>query len=235
MDQKMLFVLLKLTLIIPGYYYFTDISEAFQGQTLSNESEWKNFKDRENLFTVQYPSDWIPNYAGESDKSGPIDIFFDSPGYNLADNKGVTIEFIQYESKSAFNSAQESLESEINEHENDKSLTKFEVERPIECSTYSLNGLQACSYIYEISDKERKSAVIAVDALSNDGTEYESYYLSDFDSFKQFLPTFEKMVKSFKTTENDFITPDILPSNETITDLNTTNTTSSSDDDFSLN
>lgn len=234
LGQRRVLILTAMTMMIFTCYSFTNLTLAFQG--LSNEPVWKIFKDRNNLFTVQYLSDWIPNYAPESAKAGPIDIYFDSPDYS--DVSGVTIEFIEYDAKSAFNSARESLEAEINHHKNDQALSKFEVEQPIECSKYILNGIQACSYIYEIRDENGNSAVIAVDAISDDGTEYESYYLSSFNSFKQYVPIFDKMIKSFQTIENSLVTPDFIPDNESIDNLNatsnTTNGTSSGEDDFTL-
>jgi len=197
------------------------------------EVNWKNFKSRDNLFTVQYPSNWTPSTVRESERSGPIDIIFTSPGSN--EDKWTEVEFIQYDALSAFNSANESLGSEISGLQNDASLTKFQIERPLECSKYTLNGLQACSYIYEVGSKaEGNFAAAAVDALSGDGTEYEVYYKSTFDSFKQFLPTFEKMLKSFKTTGNNSAIADFSLDDKGITSLNATNTTSSNDDDFSL-
>ena len=59
---------------------------------------------------------------------------------------------------------------------------------------------------------------MAVNSLAPNGTEYEVYYKSEFDSFKHFLPTVEHMIGSFRTTgveahaDDDFslgIRPDI--------------------------
>ena len=148
------------------------------------------------------------------------------------------IDIYQYGSKSAFNSAQESLESEISNSQNDPTLTKFEIEQPIECIKYTLNGIQACSYIYETNSKDGGHLVtMSVDAMLNDGTEYEVYYKADTKSFKKYLPIAEEMLMSFKTTDNNSANSGVIEGNDTITDLNITNTTtsSSSDDDFSLN
>lgn len=230
MDQKMLFVLLTFALISFSYYV-TESANAFQPGTESTKSDWKTFKDRDNLFTVQYPSKWTPSYTREADKLGPIDVVFTAPGY-IADKNWAEIDLIQYDSKSAFNSAQESLESEISNFQNDPMVTKFEIERPIECAMYTLNGIQACSYIYEIDSKDGGHlAALAVDALLDDGTEYESYYKADIKSFKKWLPIAEETLVSFKTTDNNSATTGVLLGNDTVTDLNTTNTTSSSSDD----
>ena len=78
---------------------------------------------------------------------GPIDTVFFGP---VSEDELAQVEFIQYPQPSVFTTPKESLESEINILQNDPTTTKFEIERPIECSKYTLNGLPACSYIYEI-------------------------------------------------------------------------------------
>ena len=133
MDQKILCVLLTLA-FISFSYYFTDIANSFTPGTESNKSDWKTFKDRDNLFTVEYPSKWTPAYTKETDKAGPIDVFFTSPGFYTS-KIWQEMDIYQYGSKSAFNSAQESLESEISNSQNDPTLTKFEIEQPIECTS----------------------------------------------------------------------------------------------------
>ena len=73
MDQKIFFVLLILA-FISFSYSFPDIVNAFKPGTESNKSDWKTFKDRDNLFTIEYPSNWTPVYTRDADKSGPIDV-----------------------------------------------------------------------------------------------------------------------------------------------------------------
>jgi hypothetical protein len=232
LDQKKLFVLLTLALVSPSYFS-ADTLDAFNPGTESNKSDWKTFKDRNNLFTIQYPSKWTPSYTGELLKAGPIDIFFDSLG--STEEKGPQIHFIQYDAKSAFNSANDTLESELNMYKDDPAMPGFQIKSPIECVKYTLNGIQACSSIYVYNNGKVPQGVLAVDSISSDGTEYEAYYFSDRDSFKKDSPIFEEMLTSFKTIDNNSMASNVLSGNETITDLNTTNTTKSSDDDFSLN
>ena len=195
---------------------------------------WKTFKDRDNLFTVQYPSNWTPSTAAESERSGPIDTIFSSPGATAT--TGSDVEFIQFAQKSVFSTPREALESEISSLQNDPTVTKFQIEQPLECSKYTLNGLPACSYIYEVHTTDGPNlAIMAVDALAQDGTEYEVYYHSDFDSFEHFLPAVESMVKSFQATGTGTGTDDFSLSGG---DTNTTGllgaNSSSNEDDFSL-
>ena len=157
---------------------------------------WKKFQDRNNLFTVQYPSNWTP--SGVMEPYGPVDMVFLSPGSSL--DSGAEVEFIQYSDPSVFRTAQEALDAEINSLQNDPTLTKFEIERPLECTRYILNGLQACSVIYELRGPDGSFAGLAVDSLAANGTEYEAYYKAAFNSFEHFLPTVENMIESFQTT-----------------------------------
>jgi hypothetical protein len=189
------------------------------------------------LFTVQYPSNWTVSNVAIDERSGPIDIVFFAPVKGAEDT--AELEFIQYSDLSVFNTAQESLESEIIGYDNDPTLAKFEIERPIECQKYTLNGLEACSYIAEMNSQDEKFAVLAVDAVAPDGTEYEAYYRGSFNLFESFLPTVENMIKSFKATgtdsaaaTDDFSLNDSL--NDTSTSTNPTGLDQSDDEDFSL-
>ena len=223
---------------IPGL--FTSESQEDEQPSVT----WKPFKDRNNLFTVQYPSNWTPGGVAEAERSGPIDVLFFAPIKNESDV--AEVEFIQYAEPSVFNTPQEALESEINALQNDPTVTKFEIERPVECSSHNLSGLPACSYIYEIASTDGDNlAIMAVDALAPDGKEYEVYYKASFHLFENLLPTAERMIESFQLTGNnsaattDFsLSSERLSLNETTTAANTTgsppNVNSSNDEDFSL-
>ena len=223
---------------IPGL--FTSESQEDEQPSVT----WKPFKDRNNLFTVQYPSNWTPGGVAEAERSGPIDVLFFAPIKNESDV--AEVEFIQYAEPSVFNTPQEALESEINALQNDPTVTKFEIERPVECSSHNLSGLPACSYIYEIASTDGGNlAIMAVDALAPDGKEYEVYYKASFHFFENLLPTAERMIESFQLTGNksaattDFsLSGERLSLNETTTAANTTgsppNVNSSNDEDFSL-
>ena len=196
---------------------------------------WKNFKDRNNLFTVQYPSDWAPSAPVEDEISGPIDIIFFAPVTGA--DEVAQVEFIQYAQPSIFSTPQEALESEISTLQNDPTVTKFEIERPLECQRFTLNSLPACSYIYEITSPDGNLAVMAVDALAPDGTEYEVYYHGSFDLFEDFLPAAESMVKSFRTTGSNASISDFSLGGGGTFGSNITsqqNTTPSGSEDFSL-
>ena len=206
-----------------------DIEDEQQSQVT-----WKNFKDRNNLFSVQYPSNWTPTAPAAADARGPIDSIFYAP---VSADELAQVEFFQYAQPSVFTTPKESLESEISTNQNDPTTTKFEIERPIECQKYTLNGLQACSYIYETHSTPESGipnqAILAVDALADDGTEYETYYYGSYDLFEHFLPVAENMIKTFQTTGSNTSTSDFSLSGSS----NTTgqlSTNSSSEDDFSL-
>jgi hypothetical protein len=206
---------------------------------------WKTFKDRNNLFTVQYPSNWTVSGLAEAEIAGPIDVLILAPVTD--ENDVAEIEFIQYTERSIFNTPQEALESEINSLQNDPTVTKFEIEMPVECSSYNLSGLPACSYIYEVASTDGGNlAVMAVDALAPDGTEYEVYYRASFDLFEDILPTAGKVIESIQLTGNNSAATDFsltgegfsLNDTNTTTTANTTgsppNASSSNDEDFSL-
>lgn len=97
--------------------------------------------------------------------------------------------------------------------------------------------MPACSYIYEIQSTlgsgYPNQAILAVDALADDGTEYEAYYYASYDLFEHFLPTAESMIKTFQTTGSNTSTSDFsLGGGSNTTGQPSTN--SSSEDDFSF-
>jgi len=209
-------------LVISCFVLFLALNTDSLVASRSQEDEepavtWKTFQDRDGLFSIQYPSNWTPSGVIESMKVGPIDILFLSPGSD--EDSGAEVNFVQWADQSVFRSAQEALEAEISTHQNNQTLTKFEIERPLECSRYTLNGLQACSVIYEISGPDIGDlATMVVDSLAADGTEYEVYYKSDFDSFEHFLPTVGSMIKSFQVTGSEPATSNfsITTQNDTV-------------------
>lgn len=172
------------------------------------EITWKTFTSRGNLSTVQYPSNWSP--VGVLEIYGPIDFAFNS--YPSSQGYGAQVEFIQFAAKSPFATAKESAESGINEVQNNPTIAGFEIERPVECSIYTLNGLQACSVIAEARTLEGANFTqLGVNALQPDGTEYGAFYRADSVSFQHYLPNVEYMIKSFKATspsETDFPSSD---------------------------
>lgn len=199
---------------------------AYGSQSEENENEpqvtWKNYNDRNNLFSAQYPSNWIPSIIPDPDDLSNFDTAFTL--YGDSEDSFAEVEFIEFTNPSAFSTSRESIESDLSFSQNDPSLTKFEIERPIECTNYKVSGIQACSYIYEIADEDAESAGMIVDAVAPDGTEYYVYYRASFDLFETFLPVGENMIKSFRSNNVGNIESDSdfsLSSN--IKNMNTTN------------
>ena len=218
--------------------FFIAISEisVFGSESLENDQSqltWKTFKDRSGVFSIEYPSNWAPSGVAATESSGPVDILF-IPLASIAKGSDTQVEFVQYAQPSPFNTARESLESELNALQNDPDVTKFEIERPIECDKYTLSGLPACSVIYEIvTSAGGPLAIMIVDSLESNGTENEVYYRASYDLFESLLPTVEDMIDSFQLTGSNS-TNDL--SSDRDFSLNDTGTSDlSTGRDFSLN
>jgi hypothetical protein len=245
---EMLQIRIVLITLCSALFFGVSIPGLFASESQENEqptAAWKAFKDRSNLFTVQYPSNWTVSGLAEGESFGPIDVLFLAP---ITDADDVAeVEFIQYAEPSIFSTPQEALESEISSLQNDPNVTKFEIERPVECTSHNLSGLPACSYIYEIASTDGGNlAIMAVDALAPDGKEYEAYYKASFDLFENHLPTAEKIIDSFQLTGNNSAATDFSLSGKGFSLNDTTTTTtanatgspldanSSNNEDFSL-
>ncbi len=205
----------------------TEVIASVPQEANQSQITWKTFTDRDNLFTVRYPTDWVPSGVEESMRAGPIDTLFYAPYLN--NGSWASVNVMQYASQSVFRTANESLQSKIDSLHNNPTLTKFEIERPLECSTYTLNGLQACSVIYEIATPEGgSSAVMRVVALSPEGDDFEVLYGASFDSFEHFFPIAENITQSFQSTEGASASSDFSLSNSGIGDSNATPGTTAS-------
>jgi hypothetical protein len=183
--------------------------DQLQNRTIAHHQSqnitWKTFQDRDNLFTVEYPSSWSPSGVEASIRVGPIDTIFFGPIPDL--NNVLSVEFMQWGAPSAFRTANESLQSTLDSIQSDPMVNKFEIERPMQCSSL-FNGLESCNVIYEVHYPEEAFAVMIVDALAPNGTEYSASYLGSFDLFERNLPTAEKMIGSFKTMGGSSATND---------------------------
>lgn len=218
-----------------------DNSDSQNETTQQSKVTWKTYSDGKGLTTVKYPSNWVPTNVLES-LLGPVDLRFSYPDDNTSKAE---VDVVQYAEPSVFKPTDEHIYTlneplywEISGNANLSTVTKFEIEQPIECQKFTLNGLPACSVIYEIHDlatSPKELVVLAVSAVDPDGTEFRAHYTASFDLFKHFLPTAEYMIKSFQTTEPHPKPKDFsLSSSNGSSNIPGQATNSSSSSDFTL-
>lgn len=161
--------------------------------------KWKTFNEKNGLFTIKYPSNWIPQkisgYEGV-EVTSPIAMNF---LYSDSGTSGAMISLTADES--VFTNATDSIDSI---YAYAQSFPKYKLLEPMECGKYAINGIYACSTLlsYKNIELPGKPIVSELDIVTIDenGVQYIIGYIATKGLFDDFLPVAEEMVKSFKVT-----------------------------------
>jgi len=161
--------------------------------------KWKTFKDKNDLFTIKYPSNWIPQKIDEYEGveiTSPINMnFIYSGGGSKYASIGISAD------ESIFTNTTDLIDSVYAVAE---SFSKYELVEPMECAKYMVKETQACSTIlsYRNTELPGKPMVNELDivTIDEDGVQYVIYYGATKNLFDDFLPVVEEMVKSFTVT-----------------------------------
>ena len=169
------------------------------GVYAADEVKWKTFNEKNGLYTIKYPSNWIPQKVDEFegvDITSPINMYF---VYSDSRSSGAIISIAAYES--IFTNATDSVDSI---YAYAQSLPRYKLLQPMECEKYVLKEVQACSTVisYKNTELPRKPIVTELDivTIDEDGVEYVMAYIANKGLFDDFLPVVEEMVKSFSVT-----------------------------------
>lgn len=183
---------MTLTLILSG-------PQIYAGDNV----KWKTFKEKNGVFTIQYPSNWSPlklDEEGEEEGySSLINVGFGHEG------KGTSFAVINLyaEAESLFTNVTDKIDSSSAVKQN---YQKYKVIQPVECGKYTIDGLGACSQIeefrLELEGNTAKPLVnqLTIGAIDDDGTEYLFLYTASQKQFDDFLPVAADMIKSFDAT-----------------------------------
>lgn len=172
----------------------------------SDNAKWKTFKDKNGVFTIQYPSNWSPLKTDEEgdeeeeEYTSLINVAFTYQG------KGTSFAVINLfaETESLFTNITDKIDSASATKQN---YEKYKVIQPVECGKYTLNQLNACSLIEEFRLEEIEGFStrplvnqLTVGAIDDDGTEFLIIYTASQKQFDDYLPDAGDMIKSFETT-----------------------------------
>lgn len=164
--------------------------------------KWKTFKEKNGLFTMDYPSNWIPSKSRDnSENPSPIDMNFVYTGGSGSDvaSLAVVADESIYTNVSDF---MDSLTSSLN--------SKFKIVQPSECTKYTIKGVQACSLItsYKLTERPGKPTAMEMDVVIIDefGVQYMLIYGASKNLYDDFLPVAEGMIKSFNS--GNILSPD---------------------------
>ena len=161
--------------------------------------KWKTFNEKNGLFTIKYPSNWIPQKVDEYEGievTSPIAMSFI---YSAHGSSGALISIAADES--IFTNATDLIDSI---YAAALGFSKYKLLDPMECGKYMINGINSCSTVlsYKNTALPGKPMVNELDVVTidKDGVQYIIGYTATKDLFDDFLPVAEDMIKSFNVT-----------------------------------
>lgn len=158
--------------------------------------KWKTFKEKDGLFTMKYPSNWIPGKVSDDEFSSVLQMQFTYLSGGRSDVAGVTV----FADESVFTNVSDSIDTLSESLDSD---SKFKIIQPMECTKYVIKGIDACSIISSYKAKELPGdpTIMELDVAIIDeyGVQYTFIYGATKNLFDDFLPVAEEMIKSFES------------------------------------
>jgi plastocyanin len=162
-----------------------------------NVSNWSNFTDLENRFSIQYPSHWTILQSGNRfTKELPL-VAVDANG---------SASMIQSQlSVNAFKSNQNFDSNDLAKFAYNqlvKQSTGSKLVEPITCNKYSVGNETACSFLYAGDDKEGKRyGILEVAFVDDNKINHLISYRADPLNFDKEMATMEHIVESYKINQ----------------------------------
>ena len=158
---------------------------------------WKIFKEKNDVFTIKYPSNWSYSKYHE-DSSEPINIYFYYQGRNSL------AELALFSEQSLFTNSSEMVESYPVYLQNHPD---YYVLQPVKCGKYSIININACDIIVTYRDTRLENEPVVkhliVGTLVKGGAEFIIEYFVTENLYEHYLPAAEEMIRSFNVTGND--------------------------------
>ncbi len=177
------FIIMTLILILSG-------TQIYAGESI----KWKTFKEKKDLFTMKYPSNWFPSKSGNEEYPSLLEMDFSYTGGDRSDIASVSV----IADESVFTTVSDLMDSFA------ASLSsEFDIVQPVECNKYMIKGLQACSIIsmYKQTELPGNPTIKEMDIVTIDefGVQYILIYGASKNLYDDFLPVAEEMIKSFNS------------------------------------
>jgi hypothetical protein len=175
------------------YVFFTlALSTVFFVSCLGHtyaQVTWNTFEENDGLFSIQIPSNWNASKISETEASAPIDYLF------LYDDRGNSFAWVELMiSEPLYSNATAAAESYMSHYQQ---FDDFNLLEPIDCNTYTLNEVPACSFLssQQLEGEQRRNVLDMV-SISPDGIQTYAVFIASSNIYEPFLPVAEFIINS---------------------------------------
>ncbi len=159
-----------------------------------NVSQWSNFTDSDQRFSVQYPSHWSVTQSGNRFTEQLPLVVDDVNGSSSKIQSQLSINV--FKKSPSFDNSNQLAKLAFNQLVKD--ITGNKLVEPISCDKYLIGGEKACSFVYSGSDKEGKRyGVLAIVLVGPDNTNHIISYRADPLNFDTEQQTMDRIISSY--------------------------------------
>jgi len=162
-----------------------------------NVTNWSNFTDSENRFSLEYPSHWSITQQGNR--------FTNELPLVAVDAKGSASKIQSQLSVNAFKSNQNFDSNDLAKYAYDqlvKESTGSKLVEPIDCNKYTVGDEEACSFLYAGDDKEGKRyGILEIAFVDANNLNHLISYRADPLNFDKEMATMDHIIASYNVTE----------------------------------
>ena len=150
---------------------------------------WNSFNEKNGLFSVQVPSNWNGSEVSVTEKLAPIDYILQ---YNDKGNSFAWVEIMI--SEPLYSNASAAANAYLTYYQQ---FDDFNLIKPIDCSSYTLNNVPACSFLssQQLEGEQRRN-VLNVVSITPAGIQTDAVFITSRNIYEPFLPVGEYIINS---------------------------------------
>lgn len=159
-----------------------------------NVSDWSNFTDAENRFSIQYPKHWSITQSGNRFTKELPFVAVDANGSSLKIQSQISVNAFKSSKKFDSNDLAKFAYNQLVKQSSGSTLVE-----PISCNEYTIGNEKACSFLYAGDDREGKRyGILAVAFVDDNKINHLISYRADPSNFDDEMPTMEYIINSYK-------------------------------------
>ncbi len=166
------------------------VTSSYLGNNAFAQTTWETFKEKDGLYSLQIPSNWIPQKVPEADKATPIQSTF----IYFPEDEDSFVWLDVYAGESLYHNVTESLEGISSYYQ---SFDNYKLLKPVECQTFVFNDIKACSITetFQREDEQPRNA-LSVSTIDSNDIEYSAVFVASEDLYDKFLPVAKYMIST---------------------------------------